>query len=1006
MNYSSGAVLTKILNSIQNKRKTVRLINGAIEFLLVTSASLGSASVLARFYSSEVYFSIIKTVAILSASFGFVKLMLPALLKRERTTEISMELEKVSPGLGEDTINAVLLMGEVQNEKRFGVSKSLVGAHIENVAARLESLDLSPSLPEEKIKSYRKPFTAVFMLSFIALVLSPSEFRAFLFSANILPPSEPYLLELADIKVNYHYPDYTGIPPKEVKGSSGDIDAVKGTNVTFEATPLKPLDRGNLIFEKGHIIPLNTEQGRIKAEFRIVSSGSFYVEDTAGKYRSRVFSITSLEDKNPRVSIENPSREIIEIDGQDRLDIDYKAEDDFGLTKLMLTWNTKKGESSRLIMGTKGGLKLQEGKFSWELGSADPDPGETIEVRVKAYDNDTVSGPKFGVSNTIKVKLRNPRKKHEDILTLADKLLNEMIDILGDVIESRNTLTTRQNSDSDQQDLTAANMSKTKNVQEVITIKIENILSPIDDLLVGMKTDEFSEFAYFTELSSMKTRIQGLLNERHDLFPSVSATDLPRLDNLISEEINEFEGDILFLDSMLKGEKLRESMLYGKDALRQYNELSELLEKLKNSGDHTTMDQLAKKVGELNSLVSELTEKLSSLSGDIGEGFLNVDAFDSIDLQGKLDEIMKLAESGKIEEALELLASLKTGIQNMIASLESSFQSFSLASLSKEMNKLNEIISRLGNIEKKQTSLKDRTINLKDSLLKSPGNKQSMSDFLGTERKKIERLKSMLFETKTKVSPNIPEYKTVESSLLIDRAISRTDELEHWLQALDFEEALKQSKELENDATEIKDLSKLVWGIADGDSEAEKPLELAREIRRDLENALQAGTENGQSFRIAKTQDELEKETSGVGDDITEFQNGSFLLPIIGEKLGESREFMRGASGNMKTNEISKAISNQEEAIKKLESAREQAEELLKNYKLSSKGMGMSVPLVLGNQFQQGSQGVDTGHVEIPAPEESQIGKEFKESLLKALKDGSPEGYSELNKRYYDRIIK
>ncbi|MGH7889935.1 MAG: hypothetical protein ACRENF_05225, partial [Thermodesulfobacteriota bacterium] len=154
------------------------------------------------------------------------------------------------------------------------------------------------------------------------------------------------------------------------------------------------------------------------------------------------------------------------------------------------------------------------------------------------------------------------------------------------------------------------------------------------------------------------------------------------------------------------------------------------------------------------------------------------------------------------------------------------------------------------------------------------------------------------------------------------------------------------------------------------------------------------------------TQDELEKETSGVGDDITEFQNGSFLPPTIGEKLGESRGFMRGASGNMKTNEISKAISNQEEAIKKLESAREQAEELLKNYKLSSKGMGMSVPLVLGNQFQQGSQGVDTGHVEIPAPEESQIGKEFKESLLKALKDGSPEGYSELNKRYYDRIIK
>jgi len=49
---------------------------------------------------------------------------------------------------------------------------------------------------------------------------------------------------------------------------------------------------------------------------------------------------------------------------------------------------------------------------------------------------------------------------------------------------------------------------------------------------------------------------------------------------------------------------------------------------------------------------------------------------------------------------------------------------------------------------------------------------------------------------------------------------------------------------------------------------------------------------------------------------------------------------------------------------------------------------------------------VDTEYVEIPEAAENEIGKEFKENILKAMKGGSPEGYSELNKKYYDRIIK
>ena len=1018
MNTNSEAILDRVLDSLERKRKKVLLAQGAMEFLLVLCASMGLTSLFAHLYSNNVYFSILKNLALLAVCFGFLKFLLPPILKKERKTEVAKELEKASPGLGEDTVNAILLGAEIKSKKELGVSKPLVSAHIDRVAGRIESLDLSPAVPEDKIRTYWKPIAAVFVLSLASLIFSPGEFRSFLFSTNILPSGEPHLLELADIKVNYNYPDYTTIPAQEIKGSTGDIRAIKGTNVAFEATPLKSLDKGNLVIEKGHVIPISSEKGKIKAEFRIFSSGNFFVEDKSGKYRSRVFKITVEEDHNPRVHIKHPGGDIIEIDGEEKLEINYGAEDDFGLTRLSLTWNTKKGESSRLIRQVKGEPKSLEGKFLWELSSIDSDLGETLDVRINTYDNDTVSGPKVGVSNVIRVKLKNPRKKHEDVLIMAEKVLDELLDILGDEIENarlgHSSLHSSQNAHSGQvvgqtdnrPDYSEVNISATKGAQEGLTVKIERVLSSLDKVVGKMTRDDFSDYTYFLELSRMKARIHDLLNERHDLIPSFSLNDLSKLDGLVTREIKEFEDDILLLDSMLKGEKLRQSLLYGKDALHKYNELSGLLEKLKQGGDETTRREIAEKIKELRGLMSELTAKLSSMSGDIYEGFLNPDAFESIDLQGKLDEIMKLAEGGKIDEALDSLSSLKTGIQSMIASLESGFQSFSSASLSREISRLNEIISRIGSIEKEQTSLKKGTEDLKQSFLKSPPKKDNLSGFLERERKKIEQLKNILSEAKARISPDIPLSETIEGSFLIDRAFGKAAELEHWLQALELEEALRRAKEIEEDTKELKSLSELAWEIEEGDREIGKAEVLAREIRQDVENALQRGMGDGQSYRISKRQDELEKETSQLGDDIGESQDNSSPIPQIGEKVDASKGFMRGASDSLKKTEISKAISNQEEAIKTLKKAREEAEGLLEKYELTAKGTGLPVPLVLGNQFRQGTQGVDTGYVEIPVPEESQVGKEFKESLLKALKDGSPEGYSELNKKYYERIIK
>jgi len=77
----------------------------------------------------------------------------------------------------------------------------------------------------------------------------------------------------------------------------------------------------------------------------------------------------------------------------------------------------------------------------------------------------------------------------------------------------------------------------------------------------------------------------------------------------------------------------------------------------------------------VSKLMSELARKMSAMSGDIQEGFLNRDAFKSIDMEKKLDEISKLMKEGNIEKAMQMLVfTIIGGRSKELVILESEMQ--------------------------------------------------------------------------------------------------------------------------------------------------------------------------------------------------------------------------------------------------------------------------------------------------------------------------------------------
>lgn len=992
--------LGSLLKILARKRRNFLLLKGLAGTAIVLLVALTAAGLLSLLSESPVYYSALKILLIAAVAGGaYLLVFLP--FRKKRGGDILANLDSLSPGLGEDTLSAVELGQDSGGGGPAYGSRELASAHIDYASKRLETGDLSSIYTGRKLKRYAAPLAASALVAALVLFIAPEGFRSFLLSSELFPGESTRRLGLADIELTLDYPAYTKLPQQKFSGVSGDLKALKGTKVTFSARPLGKFSDGRLALENGSSFPVSVKDGRISSSFTVLGDGSYRIVESSRDYGSEPFSITAEEDAPPKVSITTPGGETVEADSSGRIEILYEADDDFGLSEFRLTWEGREGKSDRLIGKAPAGRASYNDTYLFDTGGVDFGAGGTIKLRLEAYDNDSVSGAKPGVSNAITVKLSDEKQKHREVVAETEKLMEEMLDVLGDEIDAVDTY---------KKALTAGGQSAENALksQSRITSGIEGASSTLKGILEGMKDDNHSDYTQFLALANMDVRIDDLLSERRSMLEFFDVIDTARLGRLMDREIVEFEEDILYLDSMLKSERLRESLMSGRELLSEYGQLSEMLAKLGETGDESLRAEIENKLRELEKKMSELAQKMAAMSGDIREGFLNEDAFKSMDMKQKLDELRKMMESGDIDGALSALAQLEQTVQSMVASLESGLQSFGSSQMSQDMTKLNEIISKIGGLEREQESVKESTEEMKKSMLEDQGaQSRSLRDFIDKQKEKVAEIRKNLMEAKAKITGSARVETSPDGGYLLDASIQKAEELRNWLESMDINESLKNARALRQTSDNLLDLGDAgVGNLRAGRQELSNSNQLSGEIVKDLEEFLNSSQQKPESGGMAERQDEIRKDAGSLGSEISEMSKDLPLSPGIGGKVSDAENFMGKASDSLGGNEISKAISNQDEAVKSLKSAREEAEGLLQKMQASARGNGQPVPMVLGQRQASGSQGMDTRYVEIPAADDSEVGKAFKERIIEAMKSGSPEGYGELNRKYYDRIIK
>jgi len=528
------------------------------------------------------------------------------------------------------------------------------------------------------------------------LVHRPSRFDGAVVSAVPL---------VGDVRITYSYPPYTGLPPRTVEGSTGDVAAVKGTRVRIETRPLHPASRALILLGEageGGELAATLSGGTLSAELTLNVDGSyrFWLEPRFGRAvrEQRSHHLTAEPDAPPRVEISGPA-DRLELPTPRPIEIGYAASDDFGLGAVDLVVRVGERPEQRVPLRDGAGARAVQGRTLWDPATAGLGGAERIAYRIEARDRDAVSGAKVGSSRTLYVIVQNAHESLEDRLDRQRELLEKLIGDLADRLE-HGAADTGAAAAGGADAALAERLSAYAAVHEAE----ESHLALLGQLVDEERRNGSLGKALRATLAGIADRLEKLLREEAQALGALkgrptTSGGMARLDTLQARHVGELENDVIALDDVIGRQRLEDLASLGKELTDAHQRLQDLLERYKKTKDPALRLELERELRDLRARIADLAQKIAEVRSrnDVSEEWRNLPDMKGLaDKARKLDEMLEKGNEADLEKAL---AQLGDDLRSMRKMLDQNLEGFGAERFPQENRVVADLMKKIGDIE-------------------------------------------------------------------------------------------------------------------------------------------------------------------------------------------------------------------------------------------------------------------------------------------------------------------
>ncbi len=956
--------------------------------------------------------------ALVAAAFG-VYLSLRTVGDDVRTARLIGERR---PELSLDVLAAVELARTLESQAPH--SRQLTDAFLRQMDARTQQVDVGSVVDGTRLKRAGLVLLATVLAVGLALGLGGARWRVGFAKALASASRSEAAVQrepiTGDIELTYRYPAYTGLTPRTVQGTAGDVSAPAGTEVVLKTRSDREVERAELVIN-GETLPLQVEgQRELSGSFVLKKSGHyhflFYGTGKRPIATGPDIPVNVEADAPPQVTLLTPTAEL-EIDPGQKVLLKYEAQDDYGLSSLSLVFRMPGAKEETRVTLPREDSRRDRGSYSWDLGTLKMGPGDRVSYYIEAKDNDAVEGPKRGVSRTQVLRIYSAAEHRRAALQKAEALWGRMVDHLADRLEGP---------DRDKQKV-AEQVVAGQTVDTSGLTLVEDLRTLAREL--GRERDAPQELV--TALANVAQTLGAKVRATSDFRKLYLRTQRARGDDwgtgarlsaVVSEEIAELEKDILYLESLLDRQKLEALQEMAKQLASERRELASLIEQYKQSPTDAAREQVMQQIQQLRSRIDELMQRMAEMRQGIRDEHLNAEALQEMlkdqDMQSALDEVERLMREGKTDEALAKLQELSMQMDEMLSSLDDAQDNFGAEQYPELAQKFGKFMEDLQKTAQEQQRVADATKALRDQARAQ--NRERL-----TERGKAmkEELRRMVEQVQKDYRELTPEQLNSRASRPMEEAQAELENVKNALKVDDFDlaaeaaqRASEAAQQLEQYGEQQKSLDELYGNPPDVRRQsaqlAEQLGEDAKKVE-DVNRKLQSlfpqpgsqmsAQERQQLQQLSQEQQQLEQQARGLRQQMEEMEQ---MAPLFGQEAGDNMEEigrrMGEASQRMQGQDPGRGYGEQQAALEGLKQFEQQMRESQRG-----RGKGKGLPLPMGMGMGREGNGRDPrDKVEIPDEEAYQAPKEFRKDLLDAMKQGAPEKYRDQVKRYYEELVK
>ena len=804
------------------------------------------------------------------------------------------------------------------------------------------------------------------------------------------------------LKVTLYPPHYTGLPDQTFTG--GNVRGVKGSTLSFSATTNKSMAQAVIALDDGREVPLkitgDTAQGSVvlfrSQGYRIRLGDAFGFENLPIPYE-----MVAVPDGFPLVELLKPEEDL-EVNGDERLALEYRASDDYGIQQITLVAAVGEREERIPVWREELARTLQE-TFIWDLDTIRLEEGDVVVYHLEVLDNDTISGPKLVKSRPLSLRLKNLKAEHRQVAEMIRDISDKMVDLLGDHLEAP----------PDEQGSPGQ-----PDPGERLAEGLDRMMQRVDDAMQRTRVDRISDFATWSDLETLKRNLEHARSDlvermRQAASPAeqeqahdAMATELERL-SMLSEDVSR----------RLAGQDMAAN---ARDMVKDQERFLDSLEKLRSGNKE--LDEVLKELSKLSRQLQELQASLMQFARQAPNEFINPANMRNMpfaDMRSMMDQIRQKLREGDIQGAMQLARELFNQMAQLAASLRSGQQQAQGSMMSRMQGAMNRSSSELQQILQEQQEILLGT---------ESTHKEATGDIEARREEAVLNLAASA-QADLAVLAHLLAAPDLESDRGRPAAERERDAAIRGL--LSGLRDMFENRDFDAFAKQFGPVTEELAGMGPLDEARQAALAMLAALAREyqaiasLPDPELTPPQKGAVRGLATREEVLKKRTTDLVERLRYlFQLFPSLDPKIVNNIAEAGQFMGEATHELGSLRPGQAIPPEQQAINRLSESSQQMQQAMQ--RMAQRGQFGRVPLVQvfrrgrflptgqflpptgtpqfpDHDIDENLTGLDTEKFKLPGKDDYKPEK-FRKEILESLKQGVPDRYKEQIERYFREL--